>query len=196
MSEEGYIKFKCNWIISENEEDIIEINKWRQKLFDLNLIGAYDNGIGFGNISVKLSDGFLITGSATGNIKELGKEHYVKVIDFDYKENTVDCIGPIKASSESLTHAAVYESDLSIKAVIHIHNKELWDKLINKVPTTSEKAEYGTIEIADEIKRLFKETDVRDKKIIAMAGHEEGIISFGKDLEEAGKVILEYFNEI
>jgi len=96
-----------------------------------------------------------------------------------------------KASAESMTHAAVYECDREINAAIHIHDKKLWDQLIDSVPTTSPEIEYGTPQMALEIFRLFKETDVKTGKILVMAGHEEGIISFGKTLREAMKVILD-----
>jgi len=43
-----------------------------------------------------------------------------------------------------------------------------------------------------EVTRLFSETDVLKKRIFSMAGHEDGIISFGKTAEEAGKVMLNY----
>lgn len=39
--------------------------------------------------------------------------------------------------------------------------------------------------MAEGIKRLFKETNVKNKKILVMGRHKEGIISFGKDLREA-----------
>jgi L-ribulose-5-phosphate 4-epimerase len=45
--------------------------------------------------------------------------------------------------------------------------------------------------MAKEIKRLFEETSLRSEKIIVMGGHEEGIISFGKNLEEAANVMLD-----
>jgi hypothetical protein len=44
--------------------------------------------------------------------------------------------------------------------------------------------------MANEIKRLFKESDVLNQKVISMAGHEEGLIGFGKDLNEAGNILL------
>ena len=37
----------------------------------MDLIGAYENGVGFGNISMRIKGGhqFVITGSATGEIQ-------------------------------------------------------------------------------------------------------------------------------
>jgi L-ribulose-5-phosphate 4-epimerase len=193
---EGYIKFQCTRINSNLVTDINEINKWRNKLYYLNLIGMYKNGIGFGNISVRNKNGFIITGSKTGGIEKLTKEHYTRVIGYNFGKNNLVCIGKIDASSESLTHAAIYQSDLNINAVIHIHNLRLWNNLKNKIPTTSEQVEYGTPEMAEEISRLYKETDVKKKKILVMGGHKEGIISFGKSLNEAGNVLLNYYENL
>ena len=61
---------------------------------------------------------------------------------------------------------------------------------MNRVPTTSKAAEYGTRELAYEIMQLFTRTDVSDRKVVVMAGHEEGILTFGKDLEEAFAVLM------
>ena len=50
--------------------------------------------------------------------------------------------------------------------------------------------------MAKEIKQLFTKSNVNLEKIIVMGGHKEGIISFGKDLEEAGNTLLSKFNII
>jgi ribulose-5-phosphate 4-epimerase/fuculose-1-phosphate aldolase len=194
--DEGYIKFNCNWIKAEpiSPDKLIEINKWRDTLYNLGLIGAYDNGIGFGNISIRLNNHtFLITGSATGGLTQLNENHYVVVNEYNLKRNSLTCIGPIKASSESLSHAVIYECSQDTKAVIHIHNIGLWEKLIHNVPTTREDIEYGTPDMANEIIRLFEETSVKDKKMIVMGGHREGIITFGKTLDEAGEILLKNY---
>ncbi|VVB82828.1 L-fuculose phosphate aldolase [uncultured archaeon] len=190
---EGYTKFNCKRIEKKLTENISEINQLRKKLYSLKLIGAHEDGVGYGNISIRNGKGFLISGTKTGGIERLTKKHYTQVTDWDYKENNLTCVGPIDASSESLTHGAVYEADSEINAVIHIHNLELWARLIFQVPTTSMEVEYGTPRMAEEIFRLFRETKVKEKKILVMGGHPEGIISFGKDLDEAGRILLNYF---
>jgi L-ribulose-5-phosphate 4-epimerase len=189
--EEGYTKFNSTWISVELFQDIEKLNEWREKLRSLELIGMRD-GIGYGNISIRKYDGFVISGTKTGGIEKLTEANYTKVLVWDYDKNWLACVGKIDASSESLSHAAVYQSDKNANAVIHIHSLKLWESLINKIPTTSPEAEYGTPEIARDIIRLFKETDVKEKKILVMGGHREGIISFGKDLDEAGNVLLRY----
>lgn len=191
--DEGYIKFNCERIPSNDIplDKVSVLNAWRKIMYDKGLIGMYPNGIGFGNISIRHDDNsFLISGSATGGIPNLDASHYSLVTDYDLSSNSLICKGQINASSESLTHAMIYENSPSTNAVIHIHNLEIWKRLMNEVPTSNEQVPYGTPEMAKEIKRLFIETDLNREKIIVMAGHEEGIISFGKDLEEAANVLL------
>jgi ribulose-5-phosphate 4-epimerase/fuculose-1-phosphate aldolase len=195
--DEGYIKYDCEWIKSAPipTKELICINAWRQKLFALGLIGAYKGEIGFGNISIRLKDSsqFIISGTQTGHIPSLKNCHYTLVTEFNIKENRLICKGPIKASSESLTHAAIYTCDNDIRSVIHIHNNMLWNKLLYKVPTTNPKVQYGTPEMGYEVIRLCDQTML--EKILVMAGHKDGIISFGKNLKEAGNIILYYLNQ-
>jgi hypothetical protein len=66
----------------------------------------------------------------------------------------------------------------------------LWRTLLDRVPTTSKSVAYGTPEMAHEIMRLFTVSDVRSRKIFAMAGHEDGIVTFGKNLEDAFDVLM------
>jgi len=197
MKETGVIKFNCNWI-KENPLDselLRDLNLWRDKMFELGFIGVTEEGIGYGNMSVRFRENqFIITGSATGKLKKLGIEHYTKVVDYDLEKNSLTAIGPILASSESLTHAVIYEHDKNVNAVIHIHNLFLWKKLMDKIPSTNKNVEYGTPAMAKEIIRLFDQTDLKNKKILVMAGHEEGIISFGKNLNEAGNLLLKALN--
>ena len=110
--DEGYIKYSCIWIKSApiSDKGLIGINIWRQKLFALGLIGSYEDDIGFGNISIRVrnSSQFIISGTQTGHIPFLKNYHYTLVTSFNIEKNSLTCQGPIKASSESLTHAAIY----------------------------------------------------------------------------------------
>lgn len=190
--DEGYIKFNCQWI-KEPLSVIVpdELLSWRDRMYDLKQIGYYPHlNIGYGNISIKTDQGILISGTQTGDIYPIQPQHFTLVTDCNLEKNTVVCRGMIKASSESMTHLAIYESDESINAIIHIHNFSHWQKLKYHVPTTKENVHYGTPEMAREIFRLFAETKVKEEKMIVMAGHEEGIISFGDSLEEAGNLLL------
>lgn len=163
----------------------------------MDLIGAYENGVGFGNISMRdnNSNKFFITGSATGEIPVLEPEHYVYVEGCNFEDNAVMCSGSLKASSESLTHAAIYKADPGTNAIIHVHNLDEWEKLKDKVPTTLPEYEYGSAELARDIFRLFRETDIIEKRIMVMAGDNAGLITFGNDMDEAINVLMSYIGE-
>jgi ribulose-5-phosphate 4-epimerase/fuculose-1-phosphate aldolase len=169
-----------------------ELNECRRKLLGLRLIGQDSNGIGFGNLSVRdgATRNFHITGSATGGLSKLSLTDCVRVVDCDFKKNWLRYEGTAIPSSESLTHAAIYESDSITSAVIHCPDSALWRALVGRAPTTSKEVAYGTPEMAYEIMRLFKTTDVQSRKILVMAGHEGGIVTFGKNLEDAFGVLM------
>ena len=200
MTDDGYIKYLCNWTnkpISMPKEIFKNLNNWRTKLFDLSLIGVYENGVGFGNLSYKKEgDGIYITGTATGEKRILSSNDYSLVTEWSFEKNSVECSGKLKASSESLSHAAIYETNKKIKAAIHIHSMLLWKKHLKKLPTTSLDVTYGTPEMAYAIHNLQKIQNYPDKGILIMGGHEEGIISYGKNLDEAGNILLNYFTNL
>ena len=139
--DEGYIKYQCNWTNCDtiSADEIIQLNHWRDRLYRLGLIGVYDDGIGFGNLSIRQDNSnlFIISGTKTGSIPHFNHQHYTKVTDFDWQQNYVTCIGAIQASSESLTHGALYTANPAVNAVIHVHNLQLWQNLIDRVPTTN-----------------------------------------------------------
>ena len=190
MSETGSVKFTCQQVPVKIPifAGFAELNECRRKLLELGMIGVDANGIGFGNLSIRdgASSRFYITGSATGGITELLPSHCARVVAYDFARNWLHCEGSTVASSESLTHAAVYESHPSAGAVIHCHDMKLWAALLEKkAPVASAEVQYGTPEMAYAVRDLFKVTDVKRKKIFAMAGHEGGVVAFGKDLGEA-----------
>lgn len=198
MMDEGVIKYSYKWFQNEaiEEKQISSLMQWRDYLYQLGLIGVYDNGIGFGNISIRIgqSNQFIISGTQTGHIPKLGTEHYTVVTEFNIEQNYLTCCGPISASSESLTHAAIYSYQPQVNAIIHVHNHEFWQNLIYQVPTTLPAIPYGTPLMAKEMFRLFDEENLGERKILVMAGHEDGLLTFGENLAEAGE-ILDYFTQ-
>jgi hypothetical protein len=173
-------------------DTLTELNACRRKLLQLRLIGVDSSGMGFGNLSVRAgaTRNFYITGSATGGLPKLSLTDCVRVVAYDFPRNWLSYEGAAIPSSESLTHAAIYESDSSTSAVIHSHDLDLWATLLDSAPTTSKSVAYGTPAMAYEIIRLFKETDVRSRKIFVMAGHEGGIVTFGENLGDAFDVVM------
>ena len=189
MSETGPVKFTCEHVAEELAPfaGLAELNACRQKLLRLGLIGVDADSIGFGNLSMREDDTyrFYITGSGTAAVLQLALGDYARVTAYDFAQNWLRCEGSAVASSESLTHAAVYNAEAQVRAVIHCHSAKLWKRLLGVAPTIAAEVEYGTPEMADEVGRLFAETDVRKHQIFVMAGHADGLIAFGRTLAGA-----------
>lgn len=180
-------------------EEYVEIEAWRKRLFELKLIGEYlPEKIGYGNLSMKRDYSlihktnqtqFVITGTQTGGLPDLDGNSYTRVLGYDFNTWKIKAQGPINASSEALTHAAIYMANPSeINCVFHIHNKEIWKGMIaGDYDSTAEDIPYGTIEMAEAVKASVTSTS----GILVMKGHEDGVISYGRTLEEAGELILE-----
>jgi len=195
MSETGYVKYRCDHVVAEATRfpGFESLNEVRSALHEQGLIGMYRNGIGFGNVSIRAlgSKGFHISGTMTGESPVLDPTHYTKVAAVEFDQNWLRCEGPIQASSESMTHASIYHQDTETCAALHVHHLELWKRLLHRIPTTRQEVEYGTPEMAAEVARLFRETNVRQQRIFAMAGHEEGIFAFGASPEQAYRVLMD-----
>jgi len=194
MNETGSVKFSYDHFQAELKRfpEFDELNRVRRKLVDLGMVGRDANGIGFGNLSVRddMTSQFYITGSGTGGIAELAPADFSRVIDYDFARNWLRCEGGRIASSESLTHAAVYQADPAARAIIHCHDLRLWNALLaNNVPATPKGVEYGTPEMALAVQRLFQTTNLKDQRIFVMTSHHGGLVAFGKDMADAFAVL-------
>lgn len=200
-SEEGYIKFHCE---IEKTGPVIPdllfqaLNGWRNQLQEIHLIGMNEQGIGFGNLSIRLpgTSRFYITGSATGKFKRAGKQHYTLVTGYSFSGNSVTCKGPLRASSESLSHAAIYLADSHIQSVIHVHHRKMWEHGISHLPVTDPASGFGTPDIAFNIKALLQDVGVRKGGVLIMGGHPEGILFFGRSADLAGNSVLKLFKSV
>jgi L-ribulose-5-phosphate 4-epimerase len=194
VSETGAVKFVAERATAAIPRfaALTELNTYRTKLRQLGLLGVDASGIGFGNISLRdgSSAQFYITASASGDQEELGLADCPRVVAWDFASNWLRFEGPAMASSESLTHAAIYEADENIRAIIHGHSLKLWTTLLRQAPATPADVEYGTPEMARAVRDLFETTNVREKRVFAMAGHREGIMAFGRHLSDAYAALL------
>ncbi|WP_455206576.1 class II aldolase/adducin family protein [Kaarinaea lacus] len=200
---EGVIKYRLDFSESAPVayDQIREINAWRRIFYLLGLIGQDPDrygGYGFGNVSCRFNphdNTLLISGTQTAHLEELGPEHYAKVTLCDPLHNHIIADGPVKPSSEALTHGAIYRLDPSINYVIHVHSPDIWQYAAQlTIPSTAKQVSYGTPEMAKEIERLLHNADTRQKHIIAMGGHEDGIITYGASAKEAGETLISYFS--
>jgi len=183
-------------------ESVARLTAWREILARLELVGQdagrYE-GAGYGNVSARIGPfpgsrgqrAFLITGTQTGGAVCVGAEQYCVVDRYDIGRNRVESWGPVKPSSESMTHGAIYDLGPHIRCVLHVHSPVLWAAAADlKLPTTAADVPYGTQAMAREVERLYRETTLLDRRIFAMAGHEDGIVVFGRTAEEAGQALL------
>jgi len=195
--DEGYLKYNQQHIHKDTIELAFgELILYRNKLAALNLIGVYPDKIGFGNISARNANGagFIISGTQTGQIPLADEAHFALVTNADIKNNTVYSEGPVQASSESLTHAAIYNADENITCVMHVHHQQLWQLLLNNVATVSSDIAYGTPEMAEAIRQKVNEINTANaQKIIVTAGHKDGILTYGKDIGNAYNVLMQFY---
>lgn len=199
MPKADYVKFRSEWIkeaVSVDPELLLRINNVRAQLRQCGWIGAHPDGTGFGNLSLRINKGerFLITGSATGHLQELGAGHLALVEKADIDQHFVVCRGMTVASSESLTHAACYRSDPEIRAVIHIHSRKRWKALRNVLPATPEDAAFGTPAMAFSIAETISESG-KKQGIIVMGGHPDGLVAYGGSLESVFSLLQDPFGD-
>ena len=162
-----------------------QLEALRTRLFTLGLIGEKD-GIGYGNLSIRHegSKSFFITATQTGRKQTLSREYYTYISNYNFSTFNVISQGTYKPSSEALSHAMIYAIDDRITAVIHIHSLALW-KFMKRKNYFFTTAEYGTAEMVEEIAGLYTNLDPMLNNAFVMKGHEEGIITFGRSVEEA-----------
>ena len=162
--------------------------------------GRY-GGFGYGNVSGRLPPPslprrrrrFLITGTQTSGQACMSLADFCVVETWDLGHNRVESRGPAMPSSESMTHGAIYDLGTHIRFVFHAHSPTIWRRSRELgIPTTAERAAYGTPEMAREVERLWAASALAEVGILAMGGHEDGIVVFGRSAEEAGQVLLRY----
>jgi ribulose-5-phosphate 4-epimerase/fuculose-1-phosphate aldolase len=199
MNEEGVIKYQLHHKQTAlgPELDVRELNAWRTVLYRLQLIGCKPNkyaGLGYGNISCRLPDDsgqFLISGTQTGDIAVLGKQHYALIHSASPQQNCIYSSGLTAPSSEALTHAGVYQQNPAIQAVIHVHCPELWHRtLIMQLPHTANSVAYGTPQMVTAVNELFSSGQLEQLPLFSMLGHEDGIVVFGPSLSAAASLLI------
>jgi ribulose-5-phosphate 4-epimerase/fuculose-1-phosphate aldolase len=182
---DGVIKYTINHTTKTTSEfhNFKELEALRSRLFTLGLIGVQD-GIGYGNISSRENNSFFITATQTGEMSNLTANYYTNIISYDFSNFSVTSQGEHQPSSEALSHAMIYEIHPEINSVIHVHSKALWE-FMKKDSSLYTEAEYGTVQMVEEIASLYRDKNPFDNSIFVMRGHEDGIIAFGKSVKEA-----------
>ena len=189
MSKYIGVRFKTIFLNKNIVEDkkIKELIKWGRRFGILGLSPKY-NGGSAGNLSFRTKDGFIIT-SSRSDLSDLKKEKFTEVIncDFDKKETYVNGIN--EPSSETFLHFSIYNKRKYVNVIFHVHDDGVLKHAEEmKTPVTHEKKLYGTLELADKAMKILKKNNY-----IILKDH--GIVAMGKSTEEAGKMVLNKFEE-
>jgi len=217
---EGVIQYQLDFVTEHHIDcpQFAELNHWRSYFHRLELIGqdpARYGGLGYGNVSHRAcnydydlgcadeanagqdepDNAFVISGTQTGHLPLLCREHYVLVEAVDLERNLVRARGPIPPSSEALTHAALYWASAAVQTVFHVHSPLLWQRArqLNLLQTPPQ-VTYGTPAMALAVAGLVQQRQQQEGRVdgvIAMLGHEDGIIVYGGDVESVGALLLQ-----
>lgn len=205
--QEGVIKFQLEHQTRDldprrYQELANKLAAWRRVLSLTRLVGQNPDlyeGAGYGNVSGRIGPpsaalgrrSFLITATQTSGKARIDLRDFVVVERYDFRRNWVRSHGRQEPSSESMTHGAIYDLGPHIRCVLHAHSPELWRQArALRLPITAPKVSYGTPEMAQEVQRLCRESAVVERQILAMGGHEDGILAFGRSPEETGQVLV------
>jgi hypothetical protein len=209
VEREGVIKFRLHHErralhAHRYEEPSQVLDRHRAALLRVGAVGRdprrYE-GAGFGNVSLRIGPlaapvgarPMLISGSQTGGQETLGLSHVCVVDRYDDARNEVWSHGPVEPSSEAMTHAALYDLDPTIRFVVHGHCPTLWRRAPELgVPCTEADVPYGTAAMAAEVRRLYRDTRLAVLGILAMRGHEDGVVAFGHRPAEVTSTLLRY----
>ncbi|WP_126454299.1 class II aldolase/adducin family protein [Sulfuriflexus mobilis] len=200
--QEGVIQYNLSHRFSQAVDypELLSLMSWHQRMHAHGLIGqdgARYGGLAYGNMSHRLADNtFLISGTQTGGLARLTAEDYAHIEHCDIANNRVSSHGPIKPSSECMSHAAVYSASPATMAVIHVHSPDIWQQHERLgLACTPAEVGYGTPAMALAIAASIQGLQHPDRGCITMLGHEDGIICFADNMDSAGQYLLARYEQ-
>ena len=183
MATDGVIQFRLHHSTAPSavRSELRLLSELRDALHARGWIGrdpARYGGLGYGNVSVAQAGGaFLISATQTGHLATLSADHWVTVIHASPTTNELWSEGPALPSSESLTHAAIYQAS-EARFVAHIHHPLLWRAVCAgtvSLPATPAEATYGTPAMAAALSRIAALEPL--PFAAAMTGHQDGLMA-------------------
>jgi L-ribulose-5-phosphate 4-epimerase len=199
--QEGVVQYQCRLIDSSaaTEPEIAELIRWRHELFVRDVIGCNMDRYGacYGNLSMRTGAygagpgrrEFLVSCTQTGGDEAMSAGTISRILSYDHLRNSVVAQGPCAPSSESMTHGAIYDASLEIRAIVHGHDSQLWRYIITGGgPHTHESIDYGTPGMAAAARTLVRDCVRRPwthPGVLAMAGHLDGVVAWGHSIKQA-----------
>ncbi len=212
LFEEGVIHFQIDhrWGTLDSEVHgtlAHSLIAWRDRLLRVGLVGRDPKrygGVGFGNLSGRLppfpgplgARPFLVTGTQTGGRPTLTFADLCVVTRYDPECNWVESVGPLRPSSESMTHGILYDADPTIRFVFHGHSSAIWEQARTLgLPVTDPAVDYGTPAMCREVQKTLRGAVADQRPIVVMGGHRDGILAFGETAEGAGQALLDLLSQ-
>jgi len=182
---EKRVKFKTVFISDEvpDEKEVEQLKYWCNQFHKNNLTLPLD-GVSTGNLSCRLEDEFIITGSMLKTKENLSNEYFVRISSYDVHKNTFYVEGKMEPSCESIMHNLIYNTNSEINAIFHGHSKLIMNNAEKlKLPVTENEEPPGTIELANEVLDTLENNNI----IVIKNG---GFVTLGRTMKEAGELAL------
>jgi ribulose-5-phosphate 4-epimerase/fuculose-1-phosphate aldolase len=184
------VKFKTKIIGASFpiSSQIDELMSWCNLFAKNGLAPSHPEGT-YGNLSIRMNDGILITATSLDLGKKLQYSDFIFVQNCDFELYEMTVMGNRAPSSESPIHWTMYKLRPEINAVFHGHHDTLLSLAKElQIPETVAEQDYGSPALVNEVKKLAH------YDFFNMKNH--GFISMGKTMEEAGNLALGYLDKL
>ncbi|WP_096440216.1 class II aldolase/adducin family protein [Alteribacter populi] len=140
-------------------------------------------GLSYGNLSARRDDEHFwmsASGIDKANMVSVG-EDFLYIKGYDEQKNTIRVsvppkVKPKRASVDAIEHWMIYKEHPEVGAIVHMH---AW---MDGVQATDINYPCGTIELAETVAKLVKESENPSKAVIGLKNH--GLTITGSSLEE------------
>ncbi len=124
-----------------------------------------------GILSLDYGKRLLINGK-NADLKKITQQDIVEIVDYDPLKNIMMVIGLNDPALETPVHWIIQKARHDVNAILQINSTALYERFKNKIPTTENDTQPGTLERAKELLRTL-----RKGKIILIKN--EGIVFVG-----------------
>lgn len=193
MTDEGVIRFRADHEDGDLPSDARRVARVllpvRAELRRAGWLGRDPDrygGYAYGNLSARLGEErFVVSGTQTSDLDDADEDTFCVVEGWELEDNRVTSTGPVRPSSESLSHAALYQAALWIGVVLHVHAPGLFTRAARTgLPATGPDAEAGTVAIARDLLHLGRDLEA-PAGVVHMAGHPDGLLAYGETAPQA-----------
>ncbi len=193
---EGVIKFRLEHHPKAAPDAALSapLRGWFRVLRALDLLGRDPHryeGCAYGNLSRRLARGILVTCTQTSGKRALSAEDFALATHWAPLEGRLTAQGPCPPSSETLTHAMLYDQLPQARWVFHVHSPVLWRRASALgLAITDPSAEYGTPAMARAVAETLAALGHPPSGLIAMGGHQDGLLAWGPRPQRPGNLLV------